>query len=148
MSNPKRVVHQDNNFSKELILHQHDELIKVNHFYNKIVEAIVLNFIISFLQYVNEAWHKVSQMTKNFSTFASIVKRFQFIVHQIQEQPHGVTYYKNLPEPRLAGFKAFDLESWWGRRVFNQKTSQNEYTDNNNGAIILQIHLTSFFLFL
>ncbi|KAJ6649915.1 MAPK regulated corepressor interacting protein 2 [Pseudolycoriella hygida] len=77
MTNPKRIIHQENNYSKDLPLHNHDELIK----------------------YVNEAWHKV------------------------QEQPQGVTYYKNVPEPRLNGFKAFDLESWWGRRVFNQKTS-------------------------
>lgn len=32
------------------------------------------------------------------------------------------TYYVGKPSPVLNDFKPFDLESWWGRRLFNNIT--------------------------
>lgn len=32
------------------------------------------------------------------------------------------TYYVGTPSPALNDFKPFDLESWWGRRLFNNIT--------------------------
>lgn len=32
------------------------------------------------------------------------------------------TYYVGTPSPVLNDFKPFDLESWWGRRLFNNIT--------------------------
>lgn len=32
------------------------------------------------------------------------------------------TYYVGTPSPLLRDFKPFDLESWWGRRLFNNIT--------------------------
>lgn len=34
----------------------------------------------------------------------------------------GTLYYNDPPSPVLVDFKPFDLESWWGRRIFNNIT--------------------------
>lgn len=31
-------------------------------------------------------------------------------------------YYTDKPDPRLQDFKPFDLEAWWGRRLYNSIT--------------------------
>lgn len=41
---------------------------------------------------------------------------------QQQQQQPAVVYHNDPPSPALKDFGAFDLESWWGRRLFNNIT--------------------------
>ncbi|XP_058058869.1 MAPK regulated corepressor interacting protein 2 [Anopheles bellator] len=49
------------------------------------------------IRYINEAWNSITTGS--------------------QDPPK---YYYSAPEPRLPGFKPFDLEGWWGQRLVHQ----------------------------
>lgn len=53
------------------------------------------------VKYIQESWNTDSNITDDNNNF----------------------YYEDAPAPSLRDFKPFDLEAWWGRRLYNSVTS-------------------------
>ena len=48
------------------------------------------------------------------------------VERELRENPDGrVTYYQESePNPSLRDFEPFDLESWWGQRLYRKLTEE------------------------
>ncbi|XP_076170006.1 MAPK regulated corepressor interacting protein 2 isoform X2 [Ptiloglossa arizonensis] len=78
---------------QEVITPQHEELIK----------------------FVYESWNQVNTRQRSESSDGSDCSE--------NSNPHSIVYYNDgEPNDTLQDFKPFDLESWWGKRLFNNIT--------------------------
>lgn len=51
-----------------------------------------------------------------------IKKTFKISVYTVSVAPSNLYYKDSAPSPVLRDFKPFDLESWWGKRLFHNIT--------------------------
>ncbi|XP_032671538.1 MAPK regulated corepressor interacting protein 2 [Odontomachus brunneus] len=77
---------------QEVITPQHEELIK----------------------FVYESWNQVNTRPTNECCNGTECTEFC--------NPNSIVYYDGEPNNSLQDFKPFDLESWWGKRLFNNIT--------------------------
>ncbi|KAF5273304.1 hypothetical protein FQR65_LT04726 [Abscondita terminalis] len=61
------------------------------------------------IKYIEESWTLVCSDLKETCTKPPTNKKSN----------HSVLFYKDDPCPHLQDFKPFDLESWWGKRLYN-----------------------------
>ncbi|KAK4877297.1 hypothetical protein RN001_009803 [Aquatica leii] len=61
------------------------------------------------IKYIQESWTLVCSDLKETSTKPPTNKKSN----------HSVLFYEDDPCPHLQDFKPFDLESWWGKRLYN-----------------------------
>uniref|UniRef100_A0A6M2DCM7 Putative mapk regulated corepressor n=1 Tax=Xenopsylla cheopis TaxID=163159 RepID=A0A6M2DCM7_XENCH len=97
-STPKAIFH--NNGRKSGLQRNHQEAISPHH------EEII--------RYINESWNHV----------ANTPLEQQSPVHSPSSspEPSSTLYYVDSPSAIMQNFKPFDLESWWGRRLFHNIT--------------------------
>ena len=66
------------------------------------------------VKYIRDSWNMVASTNPYDSTVTD-----ETTSAVPQKKP---TYHEDPPSPLLKDFGAFDLESWWGRRLFNNIT--------------------------
>jgi len=89
----KRALSANNTRQQELITPQHEEIIK----------------------YIQDSWTSVSS---NIEEGCS-----QSVSNKNRRGDSPALYYEDDPCPHLQDFKPFDLESWWGKRLYNLITN-------------------------
>ncbi|XP_037940664.1 uncharacterized protein LOC119673456 isoform X2 [Teleopsis dalmanni] len=104
----KKSIAYDKLMEKEIISPQHEEIIK----------------------YINDSWNVIVadnpyDLKPDVNDNTSVVMTPPITsTIQLQYSQHSVAslYCVEPPNPVLTDFKPFDLESWWGRRLFNNIT--------------------------
>lgn len=96
MSSPKPVFHQVNGNKRSLSQRSPQETISLQH------EEII--------KFIHDGWTRVDRelQLKKPSTFDT--------------KAPSVQYHAEAPHPDLKDFKPFDLESWWGQRLYQNLT--------------------------
>ncbi|XP_026474392.1 mapk-regulated corepressor-interacting protein 1 [Ctenocephalides felis] len=66
------------------------------------------------IRYINESWNHIAN--SRFEPYSP--------VHSASSSPEPAStlYYVDSPNAIMQNFKPFDLESWWGRRLFHNIT--------------------------
>lgn len=95
-----------NGADDEIISPQHDELVK----------------------YVRDSWNSLVQQDDNKTSVVS-TKSNGSNHSNTSVTPSNMFYYNQPPSPVLSDFEPFDLESWWGRRIYKNITKNDLRTD-------------------
>merc|ERR1712215_279320 len=45
------------------------------------------------------------------------------VKQEMDQDPGKVKYYKEKTNPRLTGFEPFDLDAWWGKKLYHSLTN-------------------------
>eukprot|EP00092_Neocalanus_flemingeri_P023780 GFUD01025800.1.p1 GENE.GFUD01025800.1~~GFUD01025800.1.p1 ORF type:complete len:137 (+),score=42.73 GFUD01025800.1:154-564(+) len=45
------------------------------------------------------------------------------VKHEMDKDPGKVRYYQENTNPRLSGFEPFDLDAWWGKKLYHNLTN-------------------------
>jgi len=45
------------------------------------------------------------------------------VKHEMDQDPGRVKYYQENTNPRLSGFEPFDLDAWWGKKLYHNLTN-------------------------
>jgi hypothetical protein len=98
MSSPKPVFHPINGKRNNSSQRNHQsEVITPDH------ERLI--------HYINDAW-------------STVHRDYEACRQQLSGAPR-VVYFNDKPNPQLQDFKAFDLESWWGQRMYRNLTQSS-----------------------
>ncbi|XP_050092937.1 MAPK regulated corepressor interacting protein 2 [Anopheles aquasalis] len=99
---------QEEQTEKERVSPQHEELIKyINDSWNIVVASNPYD-----MPGTPDSTGSNYSLSSNSSTSSSISST----------SSTSTVYYNEPPSPKLVDFKPFDLESWWGKRIFNNIT--------------------------
>jgi len=44
------------------------------------------------------------------------------VKHEMEQGSGKVKYYQEMTNPRLSGFEPFDLDAWWGKKLYHSLT--------------------------
>lgn len=87
---------------------------KLNHQRHQIQEVITPQHE-ELIKFVHESWSQVNTRPRSSSSDGSECSE--------PSSPNSIVYYNDgEPNDILQDFKPFDLESWWGKRLFNNLT--------------------------
>lgn len=53
-----------------------------------------------------------------------VTSGWEVVKSEIEQGSGKVKYYQELTNPRLSGFQPFDLDAWWGKRLYNSLTRE------------------------
>ncbi|XP_052862478.1 MAPK regulated corepressor interacting protein 2 isoform X2 [Anopheles cruzii] len=99
---------QQEQFEQEKLSPQHEELIKyINDSWNMVVASNPYDTPGS-----PDSTGSNCSLSSNSSTSSSVSS----------SSSTSTVYYNEPPSPLLVDFKPFDLENWWGKRIFNNIT--------------------------
>merc|ERR1712098_258468 len=51
-----------------------------------------------------------------------VTSGWEVVKSEIEQGSAKVKYYQELTNPRLSGFQPFDLDAWWGKRLYHSLT--------------------------
>lgn len=82
------------------------------------------------IQYISDSWNVLSTENDDSNELASSLERstanasntFRNGRNGFTAKKKVIVYHNDPPSPALDNFGPFDLESWWGRRLFNNIT--------------------------
>lgn len=75
------------------------------------------------IRYIRDTWNLLSDESENSAENQAHASSDRSTNHShINRKKKTIVYHNDPPSPELHDFGAFDLESWWGRRLFDNIT--------------------------